>query len=129
MSGVSASWSVEGFHHVQLAMPPGAEADAERFYAGGLGSERVPKPSQLQARGGAWFRSGTTELHLGVEPGFAASAKAHPALRVRGLTELRASLGSSGWAVEMDTQLAGHDRCYVHDPFGNRIELIEEVAG
>ena len=124
---MSAAWSVEGFHHVQLAMPQGAEAVAERFYAGGLGFDRVPKPAHLQARGGAWFRSGPTELHLGVDPGFAPSAKAHPALRVRGLGALRASLEAGGWAVETDTQLEGHERCYVRDPFGNRIELIEEV--
>jgi hypothetical protein len=30
--------------------------------------------------------------------------------------------------VDEDTQLEGHDRCYVRDPFGNRIELIEETA-
>ena len=30
--------------HVQLAMPPGLEAQAEAFYAGVLGLERVPKP-------------------------------------------------------------------------------------
>ena len=36
---------------------------------------------------------------------------------------------SAGLAVEDDTQLDGHDRWYVRDPFGNRLELIEAVAG
>ena len=126
---MSGGWRVEGFHHVQLAMPPGAEEEAEAFYVDRLGFSRIPKPPHLEARGGCWFRSGDTELHLGVEDGFRASAKAHPALRVRGITSLRAALASDGWPVEDDTELDGHRRWYVRDPFGNRLELIEERAG
>ena len=121
------SFSVEGFHHVQLAMPPGGEPDAEAFYAGVLAFEAVPKPDHLVARGGRWFRAGTTDLHLGVEEGFRASSKAHPALRIRGLHALRVRVESAGIAVEDDTQLDGHERWYVRDPFGNRLELIEAV--
>ena len=126
---MSAEWQVEGFHHVQLAMPPRGEEDAEAFYVGRLGFARIPKPSHLEARGGCWFRSGATELHLGVEDAFRPSAKAHPALCVRGITALRAALEAGGWPVEDDTELDGHQRWYVHDPFGNRLELIEERAG
>jgi catechol 2,3-dioxygenase-like lactoylglutathione lyase family enzyme len=126
---VSAGWRVEGFHHVQLAMPPGAEEDAEAFYVGRLGFMRIPKPAHLEGRGGCWFRSEATELHLGVEDGFRPSAKAHPALRVRGIATLRAALDEGGWPVEDDTELDGHQRWYVRDPFGNRLELIEEQTG
>lgn len=120
------AWRIVGVHHVQLAMPAGQEGVAEGFYAGALGMERIPKPPHLAARGGCWFRAGGLELHLGVEEGFRASAKAHPALRVDGLAALRRSLDATGAEVVEDTQLAGHDRCYVRDPFGNRLELIEE---
>ncbi len=126
---MSAGWRVEGFHHVQLAMPPGAEQEAEAFYVGRLGLSRIPKPAHLEARGGCWFRSEAAELHLGVEDGFRPSAKAHPALRVRGIAALRAALDEGGWPVEDDTELDGHQRWYVRDPFGNRLELIEERAG
>ena len=119
-------WRLIGIHHVQLAMPPGGEETAERFYADALGMERVPKPAQLAARGGCWFRGPGVELHLGVEENFRASEKAHPALRVDGLAELRSALGAAGADVVEDTQLDGHRRCYVRDPFGNRLELIEE---
>ena len=125
---MNEGWSIEGFHHVQLAMPVGREAEAEDFYVGDLGFARVPKPSALEARGGCWFRAGGTELHLGVEPGFAPSAKAHPALKVRGLAALRAALEGADRDVVEDTQLEGHERCYVRDPFGNRLELIEAVG-
>ena len=88
--------------------------------------EQVPKPEHLAARGGCWFRGAGVELHLGVEDRFRASAKAHPALRVEGLPALRAALEAAGADVTEDTQLEGHARCYVRDPFGNRLELIEE---
>jgi catechol 2,3-dioxygenase-like lactoylglutathione lyase family enzyme len=119
-------WSVEGFHHVQLGMPPEGEPEAESFYAGLLGFERIAKPDHLQARGGCWFRAGVVELHLGVEPGFVPPSKAHPAFRVQGLDQIRASLELADWPIQDDTQLHGHERWYALDPFGNRLEFIEE---
>ena len=109
-------------------MPPGREEEADGFYAGALGMEPVPKPAHLAGRGGRWFRGWGLELHLGVEEGFRASAKAHPAVRVEGLEALRSALSAADAEVTDDIQLEGHDRCYVRDPFGNRIELIEETA-
>ena len=79
--------------HVQLAMPPGREAEAEAFYSGLLGLERVPKPEPLAARGGCWFVRGPVAVHLGVEEGFRPARKAHPALVVRDLAALEAVLG------------------------------------
>ena len=119
-------WRLVGVHHVQLAMPPGQEEAAGAFYVGALGMQQVPKPEHLAARGGCWFRGDGLELHLGVEDGFRASAKAHPAIRVEGLSALRTAMEAVGAEVTDDTQLEGHDRCYVRDPFGNRLELIEE---
>lgn len=124
---MSEGWRFEGWHHVLLAMPPGGEDAADAFYAGRLGLEVVAKPAHLAARGGRWYRGAGLEVHLGVEEGFRASAKSHPAMRVRGLGELRAALERDGVEIADDTQLDGHQRWYVTDPFGNRIELIEEV--
>ncbi len=114
-----------GIHHVQLAMPPGREADAERFYADVLGFDRVTKPPRLAVRGGCWFRAGHAEVHLGVEEGFRPAKKAHPALLVEGLDGVAERLEGSGHAIEPDAPLDGHRRLYTADPFGNRIELIE----
>jgi catechol 2,3-dioxygenase-like lactoylglutathione lyase family enzyme len=124
----AAPFTVQGLHHVQLAMPPGGEPEAQRFYGDVLMFDRVDKPEHLAARGGCWFRSGPLELHLGVEEGFRASSKAHPAVRVLGLAALRARLHAAGVAVETDTDLEGHERWYVRDPFGNRLEFIEQMA-
>lgn len=118
---------IVGLHHVQLAMPRGKEADARTFYAGVLGLVEVAKPPHLAVRGGVWFSAGGTQVHLGVEDDFRPARKAHPALLVRGLTELRARCVASGIDVIDDQRLEGFERCYVTDPFGNRVELLEPV--
>ena len=69
-------------HHMQIAMPAGAEDDARAFFAGVLGMTEVPKPPILARRGGVWFRSGEVELHLGAEEGFVPDRKGHPGILV-----------------------------------------------
>jgi len=120
---------IRGVHHVQLAMPAGAEAAAEAFYSGLLGLPRVAKPPHLERRGGCWFRSALLEIHLGVEEPFEPARKAHPAFVVADLPALRRRLLAAGHAVETDEPLPGFDRCYTKDPFGNRIELLEPERG
>lgn len=117
--------TVTGLHHVQLAMPRGREDDARSFYAGVLGFEEVPKPEEKAGRGGAWFRSGAAEVHLGVEDDFRPARKAHPAFLVEDLAGLVKRCEGAGYPVQSDEPLAGHDRGYVADPFGNRIELVQ----
>ncbi len=111
--------------HVQLAMPPRAEDEADAFYGGLLGLDRQEKPPALAARGGCWFSNGAVALHLGVEANFRPAQKAHPAVVVSGLDALCSVLAGAGHAVRFDDEIPGVRRCYVDDPFGNRIELIE----
>lgn len=117
---------VIGIHHVQLAMPSGGEAEAERFYAGLLGIPRVAKPSHLEARGGCWFETDEVRIHLGVEEDFAPARKAHPALMVDDVSSLQRRLEEAGVVVTLDEPLPGYDRFYVTDPFGNRLEFLTE---
>ncbi|MDE3085264.1 MAG: VOC family protein [Acidobacteriota bacterium] len=119
---------VEGIDHVQLAMPPGGEDEARRFYTTVLGLPEVPKPPHLAARGGCWFEGPGVKVHLGVEDPFRPARKAHPALLVRGLGPLVDALRRAGVAVRDDEPLEGYDRVYVDDPFGNRIELLEPAV-
>lgn len=116
---------IDGIDHVQLAMPPGEEQAARDFYAGILGVPEVDKPENLAKRGGCWFERGALKIHLGVEHDFRPAKKAHPALTVVGLGELIRSLKQAGYEVVQDEPLPGYNRCYVSDPFGNRIELLE----
>ena len=119
---------IRAIHHIQLAMPAGREADAESFYAGVLGIPRVPKPPNLELRGGCWFRSASVEIHLGVEESFSPARKAHPALLVDGLADLRERLSSAGAVVIDDEPISDYERFYTSDPFGNRIEFLEPLG-
>lgn len=111
--------------HVQLAMPAEQEDAARAFYVGVLGFEEVPKPDALAARGGAWFRSGEVNIHLGVDPVFIAAKKAHPAFRCSDYEALLIRLAERGIRVTPDPlPFNGKPHCYVEDPFGNRIEFI-----
>jgi catechol 2,3-dioxygenase-like lactoylglutathione lyase family enzyme len=115
---------IRAIDHVQLAMPPGGEDDAVRFYEGVLGLTRVPKPAVLATRGGCWFEDGEVRLHVGVEADFRPARKAHPGLRVDDLPGLVARFAAAGIEVKPGDDIGdGLTHVYVDDPFGNRIEL------
>lgn len=118
--------SVVGIDHVQLAIPPGGEGAARRFYGEVLGLVEVPKPEAMRGRGGMWFQAGPVGLHLGLEEGMRPSVKAHPALVVTDLAVLRARLVAAGCAWRDDPDIPGRVRGHTRDPFGNRIELIQQ---
>jgi catechol 2,3-dioxygenase-like lactoylglutathione lyase family enzyme len=107
---------VTGIDHVQVAAPPGCEADARRFYGELLGMEEIAKPEELRERGGVWFRCGEQQLHVGVQKDFRPSSKAHPAFAVTDLAGLELRLAN----VTKDGP-----RVYTADPWGNRIEILE----
>ena len=115
---------VERLDHVQLAMPAGAEERATAFYEGILGIPRVPKPAELEVRGGCWFERGGLRIHLGVEDGFRPARKAHPALAVTGIDALCTTLEQAGHPVRRAEDVPGMPQWYVDDQFGNRIELV-----
>jgi catechol 2,3-dioxygenase-like lactoylglutathione lyase family enzyme len=111
--------------HVQLAMPAGGEETARRFYIDVLGMIELPKPTELAKRGGCWFQSGAVQLHLGVENDFRPAKKAHPAFLCRDYAALVAHLRAAGIDVNEPNDIPDTRRCHIHDPFGNRIELLK----
>jgi catechol 2,3-dioxygenase-like lactoylglutathione lyase family enzyme len=113
-------------HHVQLAMPRGEEARARVFYEKGLGLTEMNKPDDQRDDGGVWFEGGEIRLLIGVERVFTAAASAHPAFQVEGLSDLRRHLASMGHRTHDAPTVDGLARCHVLDPFGNRIELLEQ---
>ena len=118
-----------GIHHVQVTAPRGSEDVLRRFYGGVLGMTEVPKPPDLAGRGGVWFRAGGLELHLGVEDDFRPAGKAHPGLLVADLPAYVERLALHCVPVEWDDAFPGYRRCYLHDPHGNRLELLEPLPG
>jgi catechol 2,3-dioxygenase-like lactoylglutathione lyase family enzyme len=119
--------TVTGIHHVQLAAPPGSEPSMREFYGDLLGMAEVAKPAALASRGGAWFRAPGLELHIGIETDFRPARKAHPGILVRDLDAMVERLRAAGHRVRPDDLLPGYRRCYVDDPAGNRVELLEPV--
>jgi catechol 2,3-dioxygenase-like lactoylglutathione lyase family enzyme len=115
---------LSGIDHVQLAAPAGCEEAARAFFGALLGLEEVPKPEALRERGGVWFRVGAQQLHIGVENDFAPARKAHPAFAVPEYDELLARLRAAHVKISEDQGIPGVRRCYIADPWGNRIELV-----
>jgi catechol 2,3-dioxygenase-like lactoylglutathione lyase family enzyme len=116
---------ITGLDHVQVAAPPGCEAEARGFYGSLLGLPELEKPAALAGRGGAWFECGAQQLHVGVQTDFTPASKAHPALAVDSAASLDAlaeRLASAGAAVRWDDAIPG--RFYTEDPWGNRLELL-----
>lgn len=119
---------IVGIEHVQLAMPPGGENVARKFYSEVLSIPEIPKPPNLVKRGGVWFESGSVKIHLGIENEFRPARKAHPALLVVNLVELVEKLRFHNIDVIDGEPLDDYWRVYMSDPFGNRIELMERYS-
>ncbi len=114
--------------HLQIAIPAGGEEAARAFYGALLALRELPKPPELLARGGLWFRSGSVAVHLGVDPDFRPAKKAHVAIACAEYATLLERLRAAQVAIQPDAlPFEGRAHCYVADPFGNRIELIDDA--
>ena len=85
--------------HIQLAMPPGEEEKARAFFVGILDLTEIEKPEPLASRGGCWFENEGVIVHCGVEEGFSAAKKAHPAFVAVNLDELAEVLSENGKVI------------------------------
>lgn len=121
---------IHSFDHVQVMIPTGKLDEALAFYMDLLGFTRVPKPADMR-QSGAWLVSGAVNLHLGEDlavdaADFVASPNAHPALRVDNFLELMRLAEQKGLKVRVDNGPAGFHRGSIWDPFGNRLEFMQE---
>ena len=148
--GYDVGGAFQGLHHVQLAIPEGAEDRCRMFWGDAeaanrrkseflanmsheirtpmtaiLGFTELEKPPTLAARGGCWFRGGGLEVHFGVEKDFRPAAKAHPGILTRGIDAIAERLTQSGIEVTWDAEFPGMRRFYALDPLGNRLEFLE----
>jgi catechol 2,3-dioxygenase-like lactoylglutathione lyase family enzyme len=114
-------------HHAQITIPKGAEEEARRFYCQLLRLPEIPKPIELAGRGGFWLQIGERQLHIGTEDGVdRRTTKAHVAYQVEDLESWRAVLNERGVDMKDGIQIPGMARFEFRDPFGNRIEFVEE---
>ncbi len=117
--------------HVQIAIPPGQDDDARRFYGELLGLQEIEKPAELRARGGAWFAlPDGRQLHLGVEHDFRPAKKGHPCFVITGdLDQFGALLSAQGYDVQYDNLNPPVRRLFTQDVFGNRLEFADRRNG
>jgi len=120
--------TLQAIDHVQAAIPAGGEDRARAFYGDLLGLPETPKPAELAGKGGCWFETAAIRLHLGVETPFAPARKAHIAFRVDDVAGLAARARAAGYEVMDDKALPGHERVFIFDPFGNRLEFLRPVG-
>ncbi|MDW0109924.1 VOC family protein [Sporosarcina aquimarina] len=116
---------LKGIDHIQIAAPPGSEEKARIFYGNLLGMIEIEKPENLKSRGGCWFQCGAQEVHIGIQPEFLPAQKAHPGFTVENLSALKSLLQDADYLISEEPPIAGRDRFFTHDPFGNRIEFLE----
>jgi catechol 2,3-dioxygenase-like lactoylglutathione lyase family enzyme len=116
--------------HVQIAAPPGCEAEARRFFGSLIGLREVEKPGPLAERGGVWFEVGDRQLHVGADSDFTPASRAHPAfsLPTADLEMLAGRLEDEGADVDWDANLPDRRRFHSRDPWGNRIEFLADRA-
>ena len=124
------SIDIDLLHHVNVTVPPAAEAAAKNFYASVLGLSEVPKPPESRGRGGAWYQLGALQLHLSLEDRIENQpSKRHVCYVVRDLARAEQRFREAGVEVIADDMpVKGWPRFYVHDPGGNRIEIAQDLT-
>lgn len=119
---------ITGLHHAQITIPEGREDDARRFYCDVLGVPEIPKPESLQGRGGIWLKAGDMPIHIGTESGVDRLAtRAHLAYQVDDIGHWERVIREHGMQVEVGVPIPGFERFEFRDPFGNRVEMIQQV--
>ncbi|MEP6706633.1 MAG: VOC family protein [Pyrinomonadaceae bacterium] len=112
--------------HVNITVPGDLEGATKEFYGSVLGLEELPKPAGTR-QSGAWYKIGTAQLHLSIEDGADGLLSArHVCFTVSDLDETERRLHNAGVEIIPDDRpIPGTLRFYVHDPGGNRIEIVE----
>jgi catechol 2,3-dioxygenase-like lactoylglutathione lyase family enzyme len=117
------TWQLD---HIQLAIPVGGEDRARAFWIDTLGLKEVTKPEPLQDRGGLWLLAGSINIHLGIADPFVPACKAHPCFAVTNLDDVAHQLSAADCKVAWDDILPGIKRFFTADPFGNRVEFMQD---
>lgn len=117
-----------GLHHAQITIPKGAEEEGKQFYCNVLGLKEVEKPESLKGRGGFWLKVGGQDVHVGTEDGFdRLTTKAHLAYLVNDIPHWKNVLVQKDIQPIEGVPIPGFDRFEFRDPFGNRVEMIQEI--
>ncbi|ENQ3106907.1 Glyoxalase/Bleomycin resistance protein/Dioxygenase superfamily protein [Bacillus sp. 491mf] len=119
---------IKGLHHVQITIPKGKEEEGKKFYCGVLGLQEVEKPESLKGRGGFWMKIGDKEVHIGTEDDFdRMKTKAHIAYEVEDISYWKLRLSQENIKILDAVPIPNFERFEFRDPFGNRVEMIQNL--
>jgi catechol 2,3-dioxygenase-like lactoylglutathione lyase family enzyme len=97
---------------------------SRRFYRDVLGLKEIAKPRTFDFVV-LWFDLGNQHIHLLLKDQPDAISPRHFALRVVDAVAARAHFRACGVRTDETTPIPGADRFFIHDPDGNRIEIIQ----
>lgn len=123
--------AVQRLQHASIPIPPGGQATGRAFYNRVLGMEEATPPSTLDVRNLVWFRAGLDgqEVHLFVDEHVGRNSPAqHLCLQVDDIGAFRERLTSAGVPIDEATAVYNRPRFFIHDPFGNLIEITQIVG-
>jgi catechol 2,3-dioxygenase-like lactoylglutathione lyase family enzyme len=97
---------------------------SRRFYGELLGLREIRKPRTFDFVV-VWYDLGSQHLHLLLKDAPDTTSPRHFALRVRDAASARAYFRERQVPTQETTPIPGADRFFLHDPDGNRIEIIQ----
>lgn len=119
---------IKGLHHVQITIPKETEEKAKNFYCGILGLQEIEKPESLKGRGGFWLKVGDKDVHIGTEDDFdRLKTKAHIAYEVEDISYWKNRLTKENIQILVGVPIPNFERFEFRDPFGNRVEMIQNL--
>ncbi|AMM92565.1 VOC family protein [Peribacillus castrilensis] len=119
---------IKGLHHVQITIPKETEEKAKNFYCGILGLQEIEKPESLKGRGGFWLKVGDKDVHIGTEDDFdRLKTKAHIAYEVEDISYWKNRLTKENIQILDGVPIPNFERFEFRDPFGNRVEMIQNL--
>jgi catechol 2,3-dioxygenase-like lactoylglutathione lyase family enzyme len=115
-------------NHADIIIPRGSESKAREFYCDLLGFKEIKKPRDLQKNGGLWLQLSDIQIHLSIQDGYDPSkTKAHLAYEVSDIESLKSSLKEREINWNDNSPVPGFIRGDIRDPFGNRIEFLQQL--
>jgi catechol 2,3-dioxygenase-like lactoylglutathione lyase family enzyme len=113
---------VKRLDHVSVVVTDVARS--RHFYRDVLGLMEIPKPRTFDFSV-LWFDLGDMHVHLLLKDAADTISPRHFALRVADAAAARAHFAGRGVPTQETTPIPGADRFFIHDPDGNRIEIIQ----
>jgi catechol 2,3-dioxygenase-like lactoylglutathione lyase family enzyme len=97
---------------------------SRRFYRDLLGLKEIAKPKTFDFVA-LWFELGNQQLHLLLKDKADTRSPRHFALRVKDVNAAREYFRKCDVPFDETTPIPKCDRFFIHDPDGNRIEIIQ----